>query len=110
MSDTTNDRLTTLVFPLVFGLAVGYIAGREIGLMGGGATATADKAAASATAADVAPEEPAAKAAAPTPPAKPAARPAPPPAGAVYVELAAYNARKGPKDAKVTVVEFSDFQ
>jgi hypothetical protein len=32
------------------------------------------------------------------------------PTGPVYIELAAWNPRKGPKHAKVTVVEFSDFQ
>jgi hypothetical protein len=41
---------------------------------------------------------------------KPAAAPAEPPKGPVKVELAAWNPRKGPKPAKVTVVEFSDFQ
>jgi hypothetical protein len=33
-----------------------------------------------------------------------------PPAGPAYVELAAHSPRKGPKHAKVTVVEFSEFQ
>jgi hypothetical protein len=41
--------------------------------------------------------------------AKPAAAPEPP-ATPKRVELAAWNPRKGPKAAKVTVVEFSDFQ
>jgi hypothetical protein len=41
---------------------------------------------------------------------KPAAAPPEPPKGPVRVELAAWNPRKGPKAAKVTVVEFSDFQ
>jgi hypothetical protein len=41
---------------------------------------------------------------------KPAAAPPEPPKGPVKVELAAWNPRKGPKPAKVTVVEFSDFQ
>lgn len=44
--------------------------------------------------------------------AKPAAAPAAPeaPSGPKKVELAAWNPRKGPKAAKVTIVEFSDFQ
>jgi hypothetical protein len=43
--------------------------------------------------------------------AKPAAAPAAePPSGPRKVELAAWNPRKGPKAAKVTLVEFSDFQ
>lgn len=43
--------------------------------------------------------------------AKPAAAAAPePPSTPKYVELAAWNPRKGPKAAKVTIVEFSDFQ
>jgi hypothetical protein len=43
--------------------------------------------------------------------AKPAAAPAAePPSTPRKVELAAWNPRKGPKAAKVTVVEFSDFQ
>jgi protein-disulfide isomerase len=42
---------------------------------------------------------------------KPAAAPAAePPSGPRPVELAAWNPRKGPKAAKVTIVEFSDFQ
>ena len=40
---------------------------------------------------------------------KPAAAPEPP-AVPRRIELAAWNPRKGPKAAKVTVVEFSDFQ
>jgi len=44
-------------------------------------------------------------------PAKPAANPAPEaPTKPVYVEIAAWNPRKGPNPAKVTIVEFSDFQ
>jgi len=43
--------------------------------------------------------------------AKPAAAAAPePPSTPHYVELAAWNPRKGPRQAKVTLVEFSDFQ
>jgi hypothetical protein len=42
-------------------------------------------------------------------PAKPAAAPEPP-SGPKKVEIAAWNPRKGPKAAKVTIVEFSDFQ
>jgi protein-disulfide isomerase len=44
--------------------------------------------------------------------AKPAAAPAAPevPAGPKKIELFAWNPRKGPKAAKVTIVEFSDFQ
>ena len=42
---------------------------------------------------------------------KPAAAPAAePPSGPRPVEIAAWNPRKGPKAAKVTLVEFSDFQ
>jgi hypothetical protein len=37
-------------------------------------------------------------------------KPAAAPTGPVYIELAAYNPRIGPANAKVTVVEFSDFQ
>src|SRR5262249_17541553 len=37
-------------------------------------------------------------------------QPAAPPATPQKVELAAWNPRKGPKAAKVTIVEFSDFQ
>jgi hypothetical protein len=40
---------------------------------------------------------------------KPQAAPEPP-KGPQYVELAEFNMRKGPKDPKVTIVEFSDFQ
>ncbi len=40
---------------------------------------------------------------------KPQAAPEPP-AGPKYIELAEFNIRKGPRDAKVTIVEFSDFQ
>lgn len=32
------------------------------------------------------------------------------PKGPQYIELAEFNMRKGPKDPKVTIVEFSDFQ
>jgi protein-disulfide isomerase len=47
-------------------------------------------------------------AAAAPPPADPAA--AGPPAGGARVTLAAHHPRKGPRHAKVTIVEFSDFQ
>jgi hypothetical protein len=40
---------------------------------------------------------------------KPQAAPEPP-KGPQYIEVAEFNMRKGPKDPKVTVVEFSDFQ
>jgi hypothetical protein len=33
-----------------------------------------------------------------------------PEAGPAYVELAAWSPRKGPEHAKVTIVEFSDYQ
>ena len=39
-----------------------------------------------------------------------AKRPQRPPPKPAYVEIAAHNPRKGPKAAKVTIVEFSDFQ
>jgi hypothetical protein len=42
--------------------------------------------------------------------AKPAAAAPEPPSTPHYVELAAWNPRKGPRAAKVTLVEFSDFQ
>jgi hypothetical protein len=40
----------------------------------------------------------------------PAAQPAPPAGVPQKIALAAHNPRKGPKDPKVTIVEFSDFQ
>lgn len=40
---------------------------------------------------------------------KPAAAPEVP-EGPKYVEVAAWNVKKGPKDPKVTIIEFSDFQ
>jgi hypothetical protein len=40
---------------------------------------------------------------------KPQAAPEPP-QGPKYIEVAEYNMRKGPKEPKVTIVEFSDFQ
>lgn len=40
---------------------------------------------------------------------KPQAAPEPP-KGPQYIELAEFNMRKGPKEPKVTIVEFSDFQ
>lgn len=40
---------------------------------------------------------------------KPQAAPEPP-KGPQYIEVAEFNMRKGPKDPKVTIVEFSDFQ
>lgn len=44
--------------------------------------------------------------------ATPTARPQPPaePAAPVYIALADYSPREGPQHAKVTIVEFSDFQ
>jgi protein-disulfide isomerase len=37
-------------------------------------------------------------------------RPAQPDPGPVYIPLASYTPRKGPEHAKVTILEFSDFQ
>jgi len=103
---------STVVLTLVAGLAVGYIVGREVSLSGG-----ADTPAPAASVASAATTTPT-----PTPPAPQAqgdGRQArgdcgqqgqQVPAGPAYIELAAYNARKGPKHAKVTLVEFSDFQ
>ncbi len=97
---------STVVFALVTGLAVGYAVGREVGGRG-----TPLSAAASAEA----PSPPAAAVAAAKPAGNPQGAPgcgegAEPASGPAYVELAAWNPRKGPKDPKVTIVEFCDFQ
>jgi hypothetical protein len=94
---------SSVVFALVTGLAVGFAAGREVSLRSG-PVATSDGAASSIVTAAVA--------------AKPAGAPAAAgcgeaedqPSGPAYVQLAAWNPRIGPKDAKVSIVEFCDFQ
>ncbi len=110
--DTPSNRAgpshVHMLWPLLTGLAVGFAVGREVGAWNGTPTVTADSVAATARAA------PAAEPAAAAPKAEPAGpdgcKPGTAPTGPVFVKLAAYNPRKGPKDAKVTIVTFSDFQ
>ena len=45
-----------------------------------------------------------------SPPQAPAAAPSAPPQQVKKVEIASFNPQEGPKTAKVTIVEFSDFQ
>ena len=99
----------TIGLTLVAGLAVGYIVGREVSLR-------SEVSAPPATAIAAAPAAPAA----PAPAAQGDGKQPQPagcgegkgqqPTGPAYVALASFNARKGPNPAKVTVVEFSDFQ
>ena len=98
---------SSVVLTLVAGLAVGYIVGREVSLSGG--TDTPAPVASAATSTETPPAPQAQGDGRPQRPERGQQRQQPP-AGPAYVELAAYNARKGPKHAKVTVVEFSDFQ
>jgi protein-disulfide isomerase len=78
-------------------LALGFALGGM-----GGYLLSGNKAAPSATAESAKPAQSGPAAAA-------AAKPGPPTAGA-YVPLAAWTPREGPEQAKVTIVEFSDFQ
>ncbi len=97
----TNGHMFMAV---VFGVAVGGFGGYT--LAGGKDAATPSKDATAATGAAAT-----AATGAPGAPAKgPDARPTPPPSAPVYIELADYSPRIGPKHAKVTILEFSDFQ
>jgi protein-disulfide isomerase len=86
-------------------LAAALAAGLAVGALGGyavwGRGAPTDGAVAKDTAAAQAPTR-----------ATPTSRPQPPPEPAtpVYIPLAAYSPREGPEHAKVTILEFSDFQ
>jgi protein-disulfide isomerase len=84
-----------IFWPLVTGLAVGFVVGRETGTSSSPAFAVVEPAAA------VAPP------AAPTPAAPPAAAPA---VRGGKLELSSLNPRKGAKVSRVTLVEISDFQ
>ncbi len=89
----------SVIWPLVTGLAVGLFVGREVGTPGASAPVAA-----------------AIEAPSPTPspsaaPAAPAAARAPSgDVAAAKFTLAAHSPRKGPKAAKVTLVEISDFE
>ena len=88
---------------LVLGLGVGLLGGYFAG-GSGDAKATAAKDGAAAVAATGAAPGAAANA------KNPNARPTPPPGKPVYIALEKYSPRLGPEHAKVTILEYSDYQ
>lgn len=91
-----------MIMALVVGLGVGGLGG-YYGSGDKGASASKDSPAGSAAAAT--PGAPAANAK-----GQPNARPTPEPGKPVYIALNDFSPRLGPKHAKVTILEYSDFQ